>query len=111
MFIDFIKRHPVPASYGLVFAISLGGCLMAMGPGRILGITPISEAQLPCVYLASLAGPCLVSILLTTLVHGRAGLRVSAMIENVLPVPTRSGTTTKCCRRIAARSSVQANHG
>ena len=73
--IAFIRRHPVPAYYVLVFAISLGGCLMAMGPGGILGITPISGAQLPFVYLASLTGPGLAGILLTGLVHGRAGLR------------------------------------
>ena len=73
--IAFIRRHPVPAYCVLVFAISLGGCLMAMGPGGILGITPISEAQLAFVYLGSLAGPGLAGILLTSLVHGRAGLR------------------------------------
>ena len=73
--IAFIRRHPVPAYYVLVFAISLSGCLVAMGPGGILGTTPISGAQLPLVYLASLAGPGLAGILLTGLVHGRAGLR------------------------------------
>ena len=73
--IAFIRRHPVPAYYVLVFAISLGGCLVAMGPGGILGTTPLSGAQLPLVYLASLAGPGLAGILLTGLVHGRAGLR------------------------------------
>ena len=73
--IAFVRRHPVPAYYVLVFAISLGGCLVAMGPGGILGITPISGAQLPFVYLASLAGPGLAGILMTGLVHGWAGLR------------------------------------
>ena len=70
-----IRRHPVAAYYTVVFAISWGGCLMAIGPGGILGITPISGAQLPFVYLASLTGPGLAGILLTSLVHGRAGLR------------------------------------
>ena len=45
--IALIRKHPVPAYYVLVFTISLGGCLIAIGPGGILGITPISGAQLP----------------------------------------------------------------
>jgi len=73
--IAFIRRHPVPTYYVMVFAISLGGCLVVIGPSGILGTTPISGAQLPFVYLAALAGPGISGILLTGLVRGRAGLR------------------------------------
>ena len=73
--IAFIRRHPVAAYYTAVFAISWGGCLAIMGPSGILGTTPISAARLPFVYLASLAGPGLAGILLTGLVHGKAGPR------------------------------------
>ena len=71
----FIKRHPVPTYYALVFAISWGGGLIVIGPGGILGAKPISGARLPFVYLAALAGPSVAGILLAGLVHGRAGLR------------------------------------
>ena len=71
--IAYIRRHPVPAYYVLVFAISLGGSLVAIGPGGILGITPVSGAQLPFVYLGSLANPGLAGILLTSLVPWKSG--------------------------------------
>jgi membrane protease YdiL (CAAX protease family) len=71
----FIKRHPVPTYYALVFAISWGGILLVVGPGGILGTkyNPVVLAQF--VYLAALAGPSVAGILMTGLVDGRAGLR------------------------------------
>ena len=59
----------------MVFTISFGGCLFVIGPRGVLGITPISAAQLPFVYLASLAGPSLSGILLIGLFHRKEGLR------------------------------------
>ncbi len=71
----FIKRHPVPAYYALVFAISWGGMLMAVGPSGFFSTkaNPVALAQF--VYLAALAGPSVAGILMTGLLDGRAGLR------------------------------------
>jgi uncharacterized protein len=71
----FIKRHPVPIYYALVFAISWGGMLMAVGPSGFFSTKakPVVLAQF--VYLAALAGPSVAGILMTGLLQGRAGLR------------------------------------
>jgi uncharacterized protein len=71
----FIKRHPVPIYYALVFAISWGGMLMAVGPSGFFSTkaNPVVLAQF--VYLAALAGPSVAGILMTGLLQGRAGLR------------------------------------
>jgi uncharacterized protein len=71
----FIKRHPVPTYYALVFAISWGGILLVVGPGGILGTkyNPLVLSQF--VYLAALAGPSVAGILMTGLLDGTAGLR------------------------------------
>jgi uncharacterized protein len=71
----FIKRHPVPTYYALVFALSWGSILIVIGPGGFLGTKEIPEALLPLVYLATLAGPSIAGILLTGFVSGRAGFR------------------------------------
>lgn len=72
----FIMGHPVLTYYALVFAISWGGGLAAVGPSGFLGITPLSEAQFMfLVVFAPLVGPSLAGILSAALVHGRAGLR------------------------------------
>jgi membrane protease YdiL (CAAX protease family) len=71
----FIKKHPVLAYFTLVFAISWGGVLWVIGgPGKI-PIPPEETARtfLP-VYLATVAGPSLVGILMTGIVGGREGL-------------------------------------
>ena len=72
---SFIKRRPVLIYYVLTFVISWGGILMAIGPGGILGTKELSEALLPFVYVALLAGPSISGLLLTGLVYGRAGFR------------------------------------
>jgi membrane protease YdiL (CAAX protease family) len=71
----FMKQHPVPSYYALVFAISWGGSLIVLGPEGLVGNKPISSAQLPLVYLAALAGPSVAGILSVGLISGRAGLR------------------------------------
>jgi membrane protease YdiL (CAAX protease family) len=71
----FIKSHPVPTYYALVFVISWGGILFVVGPGGIPGTREQFERLLPVVILALLAGPSVAGILLTGLVYGRAGLR------------------------------------
>lgn len=76
----FIKRYPVLTYFVLTFVLSWGGLLIAVGPGAFLGATDPAAVLAPFMYLAmlvvlTLAGPSLVGILLTGLVHGKAGLR------------------------------------
>jgi membrane protease YdiL (CAAX protease family) len=72
----FIKKHPLLTYFTLVFAISWGGALWVIGgPGKI-PIPPEETAQvfLPA-YLATVAGPSLVGILMNGIVGGRGGIR------------------------------------
>jgi hypothetical protein len=71
----FINRHPLLAYSALAFAISWGGFLMVVGPGGFPGTKEQFKTLLPFVAWAMLAGPSVAGILLTGLVHGRAGLR------------------------------------
>jgi membrane protease YdiL (CAAX protease family) len=73
----FIKNHPVLTYYALAFAISWSIILIVVGvgPGGILATQEQYETLIPFVGLAMLAGPSVAGILLTGLVHGRAGLR------------------------------------
>jgi CAAX protease family protein len=65
----------VPAYYALVFAISWGGILILVGPGRIPGSTEEVERLFPLALVMQFAGPSIAGILMTGLVAGRAGLR------------------------------------
>jgi len=72
----FIKRHPVLTYFALTFAISWGGMLLVIGgPGGLPGTQEQFETLLPIAILALLAGPIATGILLTGLIHGRAGFR------------------------------------
>jgi uncharacterized protein len=72
----FIQRHPVFTYFVLTFAISWGGFLMAVGgPGAMPGSQDQVDRLLPFAMLVWLAGPSVAGILLTVLVHGRAGFR------------------------------------
>src|SRR5215213_9105678 len=71
----FINRHPLLAYSALAFAISWGGFLMVVGPGGFPGTKEQLKTRLPFVAWAMLAGPSVAGVLLTGLVHGRAGLR------------------------------------
>jgi uncharacterized protein len=71
----FIKKHPLLCYFALAFAISWGGILIVVGPSGFPGTPEQTEMLLPFVVLAMLAGPSVAGILLTSLVHGRAGLR------------------------------------
>ena len=71
----FIKRHPGPTYFALAFAISWGGILGLVGPGAFTGTASPIGAQLLFMYLAMFAGPSVAGLLMTGLVHGRAGLR------------------------------------
>lgn len=71
----FINRHAAQTYFALVFAISWGGFLIVVGPGRIPGTPEQFKALLPFAILAMVAGPSIASLLLTGLAWGRAGLR------------------------------------
>jgi uncharacterized protein len=72
----FLKRHPVLAYYALVFTISWGGILIVVGgPSGIPGTPEQVETLFPFALLAMFAGPAIGGIVLTGLLHGRAGLR------------------------------------
>jgi len=73
--VAFINSHPLLVYYALAFAISWGGFLMVVGPGGFPGTQEQLETLLPFVAWAMLAGPSVAGILMTALVHGRAGLR------------------------------------
>src|SRR5215211_1683930 len=73
----FLKRHPVLAYYALVFTISWGGILFAVGvgPGGLPATKEQAEILFPFVLLALFAGPSVAGIVLTGLVYGREGFR------------------------------------
>jgi len=70
----FIKRYPVATYFALTFLISWGGSLAVIGPSGLPGDPDTVMALMPLAVLALLAGPSLSGILLTGIVHGRAGL-------------------------------------
>ncbi len=67
----FTKRHPVLTFYAVVFVISWGGFLIAVGPTTRMEVVDIP----PGAILSTVAGPVVGGILLTGLVYGRAGFR------------------------------------
>src|SRR5918995_4504201 len=73
----YIKRHKVLAYYVLVFTISWGGILFAVGvgPGGLPATKEQAEILFPFVLLALFAGPSMAGILLTGLLYGREGFR------------------------------------
>ena len=76
-------RHPVASYFALTFAISWGGALLVIGgSGGMSGTTPTDDPRFPFAVLAMLAGPSVAGILLTSLFHGRAGLR--ALLSRLL---------------------------
>jgi uncharacterized protein len=72
---DFSKRRPLSTYFVLTFMISWGAALVAIGgSGGMAGTTPESDPRFVYALIAMLAGPPTAGLLLTTLVHGRAGL-------------------------------------
>jgi len=67
----FIKQHAVLTFYTVVFIISWGGFLLAVGPTTNMAVVEIP----PLAILSMVAGPIVASILLISLVWGRAGWR------------------------------------
>ena len=71
-----VAKYRVPTYFAVTFAISWGGALLAIGgSGGMQGTTPASDPRFTYALIAMLAGPSLTGILLTALVHERAGMR------------------------------------
>lgn len=68
----FIKRHAALTFYIVVFGISWGGFLLTVGLTTSMAVVEIP----PAAILSMVAGPIVASILLISLVYGRAGWRV-----------------------------------
>lgn len=71
----FIARHPVATFYALSFVISQGSVLLVAAPGGIPGPPERTARLFPLALLAWLAGIGGSGLLLTGLVHGKAGYR------------------------------------
>jgi CAAX protease family protein len=71
----FVKRHAVLTYYALVFAISWGGLILAVGPGLFSASNWQSDPRFLFVVLAAPLAPGAAGLLLTGLVQGRAGFR------------------------------------
>ena len=71
----FIKRHPVLAFFFLTFVISWGGVLMLGTPYGMPTTSEQFEKLWPIVFLPYFLGPSIASILLTSLIYGKSGLR------------------------------------
>jgi membrane protease YdiL (CAAX protease family) len=72
----FIKRHSVATYFVLTFALSWGGILLVIGgPGAIPSPSEQAMSLLPVAILVMLVGPSVAGILMTGLVHGKAGFR------------------------------------
>ena len=65
----------MPAYFALVFAISWGSMLMAVGPSGSVSTKNSPVVLLQFIYLTALAGPSVAGILMTGLLDGRAGVR------------------------------------
>jgi membrane protease YdiL (CAAX protease family) len=72
----FVTRHAVPSYFVLTFAISWGSALLVIGgSGSMTGTAPSDDPRFAFAVMAMLVGPSVAGILLTGLIHGRAGLR------------------------------------
>ncbi len=73
--ISFIRRHPVLSYYLLVFVISWGGGLLALGPGGFMGTSVTPRTQMLVGVPIGILGPAIAGLLMTGLLYGRPGLR------------------------------------
>jgi membrane protease YdiL (CAAX protease family) len=71
-----VRRHPVSTYFVLAFAISWIGTLAVIGVPFQMPAPPEETARLfPAVFLATVVGPTLASLVLTAMVAGWAGFR------------------------------------
>jgi membrane protease YdiL (CAAX protease family) len=73
----FIKSHPLLSFFVLAFAISWGTILLVVGigPGGFSATPQQFKMAVPYAVPAMLLGPSVAGILMTGIVHGRAGFR------------------------------------
>src|SRR5215213_6134110 len=72
----FLKSHPLLSYFALTFAITWGLFVLAVGGPGGIPATKEEFTTLPLgAILAVLVGPSVSGIVLTGLVHGRAGFR------------------------------------
>jgi uncharacterized protein len=72
----YVKNYPLLSFYALAFAISWGAILLVLGlgPGGFSATPQQFQKAVPYAVPAMVLGPGLAGILLTGLLHGRAGL-------------------------------------
>jgi membrane protease YdiL (CAAX protease family) len=73
--LDFIKRNSVLSCFTLAFVISWGLLIILAGPGNIPIDAEQSQELLPLLYTMMLVGPSFSGLLLTGVLHGKAGFR------------------------------------
>ena len=73
--ISFLRKHPLLSYYGLTFAISWGGFLIAVGPHSLISSNWQAEGKFAAAIIVMLAGPSIAGLTMTGLVDGRAGFR------------------------------------
>ncbi len=71
----FAREHPVLMYFALTFAISFGGIIVLGAPYGMPAASGDFERHWFVVFLPLFAGPTTASLVMTGLVHGRAGLR------------------------------------
>ena len=73
--LDFIKKNPVFTCFSLSFVISWGLIIILAGPGNMPIDAEQSQKLLPLLYAMMLVVPSAAGLLLTGLVHGKAGFQ------------------------------------
>lgn len=71
---SLVRAHPVLIYYALVIAISWGAILVAVGSSGLFNSSANPAVLTQFIYLAALAGPSIAGVLMTGLIHGKAGL-------------------------------------
>ncbi len=72
---NWIKKNPAFSYFIMTFAISWGAMLILIALNGMPKTTAETQAQLPMAIMAFLLGPFISGLLMTGLVHGRAGYR------------------------------------
>jgi len=71
----FVQRYPLTSYFALAFGLSWGGVMLVIAGGPVPAPAADADRLFPYVYLAMLVGPSVAGLVMTSLVHGRAGWR------------------------------------
>jgi CAAX protease family protein len=71
----FVKQHGVALYFCLTLLVSWLALLLIMGLDAMLGRTEVAAEMMPLLILGMLLGPAIAGLMMTGLVHGRAGYR------------------------------------